>query len=254
MTDADPRSDDHLPPPWLIVTGIVAALSLIFLLGFGVGGQWGAPQWGPLAEWLAGAATFAAVVVALQQSAQARREARRGHLARLVDHEVSRRRECMKALGELWAALVGVGMDFRSFVNYLDDLPREFNPVGQRHTGPLRELQTYGDEVIEQIQQFFAKWMDTIEPALFVALYLLHDTPMYPAVGQINDGINEIRKDGIPSITRPIIQGRRPDTAQLTTMWNNILRRRDEHLKLARQHFSLTHKDVERYVRQRFQA
>ncbi|EUA73482.1 hypothetical protein I553_9638 [Mycobacterium xenopi 4042] len=49
---ADPRtSGGNAPSPWLIVTGIVGALALIFLLGAGVGAQWGAPQWD---RWLNG--------------------------------------------------------------------------------------------------------------------------------------------------------------------------------------------------------
>ena len=119
-------SDDGLPPPWLIVIGIVGALALVFLLGAGVGQEWGAEQWGPVAAWFAGAATLAAVVVALRQANHAQREAERGHLARLVDHEISRRRECMEALGNLWAALVSLAADFRSLINYLDDLPSPF--------------------------------------------------------------------------------------------------------------------------------
>ena len=82
----------------MIAVGVVVVLALVSFVGFGVGQQWGAPQWRPLAEWLAGAATFAAVVVALRESFRARRESMRAHLARLVDHEVSRRRECIKAL------------------------------------------------------------------------------------------------------------------------------------------------------------
>jgi hypothetical protein len=36
MTDTDPPSEkDSLPPPWLIVTGIIVALGVIFLLGVG---------------------------------------------------------------------------------------------------------------------------------------------------------------------------------------------------------------------------
>lgn len=48
MTDVD---EDHSPPTWSIVVGIVAALALIFLLGVGCGQQLGATQWGPLAAW-----------------------------------------------------------------------------------------------------------------------------------------------------------------------------------------------------------
>ena len=99
-------TDPSEPPTWLIVACISVTLSLIFLLGVGYGQQWGANQWGPVAAWVSGAATLAAVVVALRQASIARRESMDLQVARLIDHEVSRRRECIKALSELWAALV----------------------------------------------------------------------------------------------------------------------------------------------------
>ena len=103
---ADVDENRPFPPPWVLAGGIVAALALIFVLGVGYGQQWGAPQWGPLAEWIAGAATFGAVVVAL-------REAARGQRSREIDYEISRRRECITALGDLWGAMVGQMIPFR---------------------------------------------------------------------------------------------------------------------------------------------
>jgi hypothetical protein len=121
----------------------------------------------------------------------------------------------------------------------MDDLPTTFNL-----TRPAGEMQppgrVFGDEILEQIQEFFAKWSDRVEPPLLVALAVLYGTDMYGALGQVNDGINWIKNDGIASITTPIKAGHRPDTAPLTAKWREILGRRDEHLKLARRHFSLT--------------
>jgi hypothetical protein len=73
---------------------------------------------------------------------------------------------------------------------------------------------------------------------------------MYAAMEQINDGVNKIKQDGIRSITRPVMEGRRPDTAPLTKMWHDILRLRDEHKTLAQEHLNLTRENVERYVLQ----
>jgi hypothetical protein len=101
-TLADVDQDRSLPP-WSIVVGVVAALALIFVLGVGYGQQWGASEWGPLSAWIAGAATFGAVVLALREAARSQR-------AREIDHEISRRRECIKALAvsgarsSAWAA------------------------------------------------------------------------------------------------------------------------------------------------------
>ena len=73
---------------------------------------------------------------------------------------------------------------------------------------------------------------------------------MYGALEQVNNGINWIKNDGIKAILTPVREGRRPNTVPLTARWRDILRRRDEHLTLARQHFSLTRDDVETSVRQ----
>lgn len=125
-TLADVNNDRPLPP-WSIVTVIIVALGMVFLLGVGYGQQWGASQWGPVAAWLSGALTLAAVVVALRQANIARRESMDLQVARLIDHEVSRRRECIKALSELWAALVSMTIEFRTFTDWLDNLPQRFN-------------------------------------------------------------------------------------------------------------------------------
>jgi len=60
------------------------------------------------------------VAVAPREACIARRESMRLQLARLVEHEVSRRRECILALGEVWAALVNMTFEFRSFTDGLD--------------------------------------------------------------------------------------------------------------------------------------
>lgn len=231
MTNVNgPSGDDGLPPPWLIIIGIVGALALVFLLGAGVGQEWGAEQWGPLAAWVAGAATFAAVVVALQQSVHARREARRGHLARLVDHEVSRRRECIEALANLWAAITGMQMDFAAW-------------TGKLQTQPL-------DSIPEETRRFSWEWQNRIERPLFVALLVLRGTDLYDAVGQVNDKINEIKTKGLEPIRQAGKDRQRPDTTEITSLWNSVVNRRDEHLTLARKHFSLERPDVEKSVRQ----
>jgi len=232
VTNVDePSGDDRLPPPWLIVVGIVGALALVFLLGAGVGQEWGAEQWGPVAAWVAGAATLAAVVVALRQAILAQREARRGHLARLVDHEVTRRRECIEALANLWAAITGMQMDFAAW------------------TGKLQTQAT--DSIPEEIRRFSWEWQNRIEGPLFVALLVLRGTDLYDAVGEVNDKINEIKTDGLEPIRQAAKDRRRPDKAGIdgiTSMWENVIDRRDAHLTLARQHFNLTRKDVESYV------
>jgi hypothetical protein len=258
VTNVDEPSDDDGPPPaWLIIAGIVGALTLVFLLGAGFGQGWGANQWGPVAAWLSGAATLAAVVVALRQasialrqSRDAQREARRGQVDRLVDHEVSRRRECIDALSQLWGALVGMGIEFLTFTQYLDGVAPQFDPNQQRTPSGVRGGQTYGDEIVQHITDFAEKFTTRIQPPLFRAVLVLHGTPLESAVNQITAGNKTIGDNGIPSVTSPIMQGRRPNTARITTMWHDLLRLRDGHLKLGLEHFSLAPEDVEEYVRQ----
>jgi hypothetical protein len=256
VTNANlPSGDDRLPPPWLIIVGIVGALALVFLLGAGVGQEWGAEQWGPVAAWFAGAATLAAVVVALRQANVARRESMDLQLARLMDHEVSRRRECIKALGDLWAALAGMTIEFASFTDYLDNLPRHFDPNRPRTDSvpPERLGEPLAYEMGRRIQNFYDEWVQVIQPPLFVALALLHGTAMYGAVVGINDGIKKMSAEdtegGFIDIRKAIVAGHRPNTQPLTAMWRDILAKRSEHLRLAIQHFSLTREDVERSVR-----
>jgi hypothetical protein len=100
----------------LIALGIVGAMAVIFVVGFGFGAGWATPQWGHLSGWPAGGFTFAAVVVALRGALQAQREAARAERSRLVDHELQRRRENLKCLSDLWAAMGRMGPPFVTFI------------------------------------------------------------------------------------------------------------------------------------------
>lgn len=246
----EPSGDDGLPPPWLIVIGIVGALALVFLLGAGVGQGWGADQWGPVAGWFAGAATLAAVVVALRQANIARHAAMELQVARHVDHAISRRRECIEALANLWAAITGMQMEFDAWTEYLGRLPDQFNLDEQNRPGPVvGPVSTWRTETREAMRSFSSKWQHEIEPTLFVALLVLRGTDLYEATGALNDKINEIKTQGLEPIRQGLAAGRQPDTAPIEVMWEDVKNRRDEHLRLARQHFSLERKDVERAVR-----
>lgn len=259
-----PSGDSSSPPTWLIVVGIVAALALIFVAGAGFGQQWGAEQWGPVAVWLSGALTLGAVIVALRQAIiaqrqaaiaqrqadDARRESIRLQFDRLVDHEISRRRECIDALSELWGALVGMGIEFLAFTQGLDDIDATFDPAQQRTPSGIRGGKLYGEELAEGIRDFFGRWATATQPPLFRARLVLRGTPLQTGVVEVSDGITKVGREGIPTLTRPILQGRRPDTDAITAMWQDVLRMRDEHLRLAEEHFSLKREDAETAVRQ----
>jgi hypothetical protein len=145
-------------------------------------------------------------------------------------------------------ALVGLLIDFRAFIDYLDDLGPTFNVAAIVQTDSGR-VKRYGDVLLEHIQEFWDRWTKTVEPPLFTARLVVRGTPLYEPMERVNREINTIKTDGVKSITKPVMQGRRPDTAPLNDMWENLLRRRDDHAKLGHQHFSLNRDDVERYLR-----
>jgi hypothetical protein len=251
-------TDHSEPPTWLIVTGIIVTLSLVFLLGVGYGQQWGANQWGPVAAWLSGAATLAAVVVALRQADIARRESMDLQVARLVDHEVSRRRECIQAVSDLWAAIVSMTIEFRTFTDWLDNLPQSF--AGNRpRTDGERPGEPYYREIERRFVTFYDRWAGIVQPPLFVALAVLYGTDMYGAVEGINDSIVKMSKEdtegGFIGIRKQLIPDPqhgfcyRPDTDRLNAMWHDIGGRRYAHLQLMQKHFSLARDDVEKAVR-----
>ncbi len=253
-------SDDPQPSPWLIVTGIVAALALVFLLGVGAGREWGAEQWGPVAAWLSGAVTLAAVVVALRQAALARQESMHLEIARLVDHEAGRRRECIKALGDLWAALSKVSFEFSVFEHNIYNMPENFDPKRIRlpedvppggHVGEL-----YSDEFIRETGKFYARWVGIIQPPLFSALAILHGTELFEEINEISDMLVKLATEDSEGtfidMGNKIKSGKRPDVRTFSNRFGAVYARSEKHLRLVREHFSLKREDIERTVREDF--
>ena len=222
---------------WVTVTSLLTGLALGVVVGYGFAQRWGAAQWGPFAEWFAGVATFSAVVVAL-------REAARGQRARRVDHEFARRRECLKAVSDVWGALSQVGMDFNAFKSFLDDLPPMFNANLPRKGGPGQPL---AEEIFNRIETFFTTWVQRVEPPLFAARALLQGTPLDAEVQKISADIKKIQNEILPEITKVVVseQGRRPDTESFRATYQDIMKRRQDHLDLALKHYSLAYDDVE---------
>lgn len=228
----------------IVVACIVGAIALIFWIGFGFGQRWGANQWGPMAAWVGGATTFAAVVVAL-------REATRGRRDRLIDYELDRRRERIKALGDLWGSIMQVGLETHSLCDYLLNLPEAFDPnvprtdtVPQDHPGdPL--CYEFGG----RIQRFLDRWVTAVEPQIFMALALLADSPLKAGVNDVIRDLRRINNEVLPEINRVFCLGRRPDHEPLNAAWTALAERRQGHLDLVHQHFSLVLTDVEKALR-----
>jgi hypothetical protein len=142
-----------------------------------------------------------------------------------------------------------MGIGFLAFTQELDDIDATFDPSQQRTPSGIRGGKLYGEELAERIRDFFGGWTRAIQPPLFRARLVLRGTPLQTGVIEVSDGITKVGREGIPTLTRPILQGRRPDTDAITTMWQNVLRMRDEHLRLAEEHFSLKREDAEAAVR-----
>jgi hypothetical protein len=92
------------------------------------------------------------------------------------------------------------------------------------------------------------EWLNRIERPLFVALLVLRGTPLYDAVEKVNDKFDEMKTE-FEVIRQSVKDGRRPATEGMTSMGNSVVNRRNEHLMLARLHFSLSRADAEDSVR-----
>jgi hypothetical protein len=244
--------------PWLLIAlGIVAVAIGIFGFGFGFGQQWGAAQWGPMSEWLAGAFTFGAVVVALRQAAIAQQQATiaqrdiaESQRRRLIDHELSRRRENLQALDRTWDGIAKMTVIFPTFTDYLLNLPGTFDPNVPRTDNwpPDKPGNPLAYDFSDRVTAFLDTWVQMVEPPLFLALALLKGTAMEATIRQLNDQLTELKTDGFPQLTHPLMNGRRPDVGPVDAMWNDIIRLRNAHLNLASQHFSLAIDDIEAYL------
>ena len=193
----------------MIVTCFTGGLALSFLVVFGLSSKWGANQWGPVASWvaglLAGGAFFAALwqariarqqagsaqqqaqaaqqqVTAAQQQAQAaqqhaddaKEQSRRSQVDRLVDHEVSRRRECIEALGDDVRANVGRFLSAcvaanSTAITEVKDEPREV--IEAVILGQTRAVETLFDALSEQLgahlrSEMFATYFDALSEHL----------------------------------------------------------------------------------------
>lgn len=236
---------------WPLVAVLAVGVFMIFWAGYGVGAEWGASQWGPLSGWFAGTATVGAISVALRESARSQR-------AREVDYELGRRRECLKALGEVWAALMQVSMDFVVFREYLDELPAFFNAEmprsGRSPAAPPGE--SLGDEIYGRLQAFLTRWTQVVEPPLFTARTLLEGTPMQKDMEAISIDMARINNEVLPEIRDVAISntGRRPDTTVLSETWKTMYGRRRAQLELATEHFKLDRSAIELAVREKRRA
>ncbi|CAM5708020.1 hypothetical protein MAUB1S_05189 [Mycolicibacterium aubagnense] len=232
---------------WLPALVLVSVLASVAFLAYGLTVHWGSSQWGSYGQCVGSAFTLAAVVTALREAARGRHESLKAQRSRLIDHELTRRRENLDALGNLWAALMGINMAALKFTSYFRNLPQVFNPNHPRHDqdDPDATDQPLAYEIGAQYEVFLAKLVETVEPPLFVALAMLKGTPLYEPLRDLNRMFADYKGVEIPKLEKSFSAGRRPDTKSLSEAWKAILAVRQQHLDLAQDHFSLNLADVE---------
>jgi hypothetical protein len=156
----------------------------------------------------------------------------------------------VKALSDVWGALMQIGLDFTIFKDYLDNLPMAFNPKVPRtdDVSPDRPGQPLAEDIANRIAQLYTKWVQLVEPPLFVARALLPDTALDAAVREISADIRKINNEVMPAIRDATVgvRGIRPDTELFDATWKQLMNRRQQHLDLAREHFSLSLDDVQK--------
>lgn len=179
-------------------------------------------------------------------------ESFRGQRTRVVDHEMARRRECLKAVGDVWTGLAQMSLYFTFFTDYLLNLPDRFdaNLPRQDNVPADHPGEALAYDIGSRVERFTNKWTELVEPPLFIALALLKDTPFDQPMRDLNTEIRDLLEKELPKVLDSgLFQGNRPDIAELDRKWKVITRRREEHLNMTRTHFSLDLKTVESEIR-----
>lgn len=231
---------------WLPALVLITVVVSVYFLAYGLAIDWGASEWGSYGQCVGSAFTLAAVVVALRESSRGHRESLKAQRSRLIDHELTRRRENLDALADLWSALMVINMPALKFRNYFDSLPRRFDAnLPRTDVDPDATDQPLAFEVGAQYAMYLAKWTETVEPPLFVALAMLKGTPLFEPLRELNKMLADYKTVELPRTTVTLPLGIRPDTTSLAESWSAILATRQAHLDLAQEHFSLDLADVE---------
>lgn len=237
-------------PGWILALVFVCVFVPTGFLAFGIAAHWGAQQWGSYGQCVAAGLTLAAVVVALRESLRGQGEALSAQRSRLIDHELTRRRENLNALADLWAAIIKMNSPIMRFQHFFDDLPERFNPrfsrddyLAQHATGPPLE-----SEIVGTYEDLVAKWTETVEPPLFTCLALIQGTKFAPPLNELNLLLHDLKSIHLLELGRTSAHGVRPDTKPLSDAWQVITRLRREHLDLAREHFTLDRTAAEKAI------
>ncbi|RZT17945.1 hypothetical protein EV589_2194 [Mycobacterium sp. BK558] len=218
----------------LYYSGVAVTVVLAGFVGYGLGSRWGAGQWGPLSGWVAGSLTLAAIVVALRESI-------RSQIERDIDLELDRRRECIRALSDVWAAVTemrALTLDLAIFFAQADFYEDDDAVIRKK-------------KVTEKRLEFSIPFQASYMKARFYADPILHDTALASplkslhmklvAITEESGKLFNIAIDGIPPTMRD----------EVNELWEDVREMRSVHLKLTRESFSLDRNVVRSELRRR---
>lgn len=230
---------------WLhLLVSVTVVTSLGFLV-YGLLENWGAAQWGSYGQCVGSAVTFAAVVVAL-------REAFRADRARLVDHELSRRREAINALSELWAGMDRISAPLLTYSGFLEFLPHTFDPevpLGDHELeGKTSDDERAGRAIQLRSIEFMNQWGSEIGTPLFRALTLMKGTSLDQPLHELNKQISAINIAMVQA-SGVAVGGRRPSVEAAQQGWLKVVGQRSHFVNLARERLALDPSEIEQHLR-----
>lgn len=218
---------------WIIVPATVGALVSILLTGYGFGQGWGSAQWGPVSAWFSGVLTFGAVSIALWQAFRARIE-------REIDLELDRRRECIRAVSDVWAAVQA--MRAASFESLLFLV----SPSTYQEPDPKirREI------VYDRRRSFDLSFQQGYFAPRFYANIILHETALSKPLDDLHGVLAKIlQRSG--GLFQSAAEGKFIDKTELDGLWHQINLMRNVHRDLTRASFSLDRHAVRADLRHR---
>ncbi|OHU37655.1 hypothetical protein [Mycobacteroides chelonae] len=235
---------------WLQALVVVSVVGSTFFLAFGLAVHWGSSEWGSYGQCVGSAFTLAAVLVALRESRRGQQQALIAQHSRLVDHELARRRECTKAISDVWAGLAVMSLEFKVLIIYFKDLPPQFNPnMPRTDQPPDKPDNPFAFDIGDRVAAFNVRWAATVEPPVFHALTILHGSPLYEPMRELVKLYRElVGGEDLLAVFNSGVFGRRPDTSKVNEMWTEVMSLRQSHLDLAREHFSLSLVDLEKAI------
>lgn len=220
---------------------LATVLVSVFFLVYGLAAHWGSSQWGSYGQCVGSGLTFAAVVVAL-------RESFKGDRARRIDHELTRRRECIDALAEMWGGIAKVALVVAEFVGYLRLLPPTFDPDEPLENHPFgkQSEEKARAEIQQEWLEYMTRWNSELSPSVFKVFTMMRGTPLDEPLLKLKDELNSITSELGEAFMVACHRGERPDLEGTMERWGNIVEREGDFISLARHHFGLSPEQISR--------